>query len=110
MTWSEEDRTKVLAVQTLKITPEASYHWIRLNGAEKSHIHKEHDLAVFILKGKARFYFADHKIDVKSGDVIEIPRGKIHRAEKKSKEPVEVYAVFTPPFDGKDHHELSEEK
>ncbi len=104
--WSSETPSGVLTVKTLNVTPEASYHLIRLTGAEKLHIHKDHDLVVFILKGKAHMHFENEIKPVRPGDVIELARGVIHAAEQASQEPVEVYAVFTPPFDGKDHIEV----
>lgn len=104
--WSGETPSGVLTVKTLNVTPEASYHLIRLTGAEKLHIHKDHDLVVFILKGKANMHFENEIKPVKPGDVIELARGVVHAAEQTDQEPVEVYAIFTPPFDGKDHIEV----
>lgn len=43
--WSKEALAKTVAVQTLQTTPQASYHLVRLTGAEAPHIHETHDLA-----------------------------------------------------------------
>lgn len=105
--WAGEDFKKDLVIKTLKTTPEASYHGIRLNGAEKPHTHQSHDVAVFVLKGKARLHIGNRIVVVRPGDVIEISRGIVHWAERMGKDSTEVYAIFTPPYDGKDYHEVS---
>ena len=104
LSWSSEELARDPSVKTLRVTGEASYHLIRLNGKEKPHTHDDHDLAVFVLKGKALLHLGERTVTVRAGDVIEITRGTVHWAENLSGEPALVYAVFTPSFDGKDHH------
>ena len=101
--WSQEELSRDISIHTLKTTPEASYHLILLHGFEKPHTHNEHDLVVFVLKGKSQVVMADKTFEVKAGDVVEIPRGVVHWAKNLDPVATEVYAVFTPPFDGKDH-------
>lgn len=103
--WTEEERGRVLAIQTLRQTREASFHLVRIRGAEKPHVHDRHDLVVFILKGKALIHLGDETGEVGPADVIEIPRGTLHWAETVGGRTAEAYIVFTPPFDGKDHRE-----
>lgn len=105
--WSKEDLRRDVAVKFLTKTDEASLHLVRLRGAEKPHVHDRHDLTVFVLKGKARLHLAGRTSVVKKGDLIVIPRGTVHWAESKSHESTEAYAVFSPPFDGEDHREVS---
>ena len=100
--WTAEEIKKDIAIKTLTSVPEASYHLARLNAAEKPHIHRDHDLAVFILKGKARMHLANRVVEVRPGDVIEVGRGIVHWAERVGKEPAYAYVIFTPAFDGKD--------
>ena len=102
VTWDKTELAGDVAIRTLRQTPEASFHIIRLNKSEKPHIHERHDLVVYVLKEEALVHYRDKTVKVKRGDVIEVPKGTIHWAETVHNKPAEVYAVFTPPFDGKD--------
>lgn len=88
----------------------ASFHNILLKTAEKPHIHAKHDLAVYVLKGSSWIYLNDKKIELFPGDFVVIPRGTKHWAVNTGKEPAEVLAVFSPPFDGKDVVPVAEPK
>lgn len=101
--WTDEEKHKEIAVRKLRETPHASYHIIRLNASEKPHIHLNHDLAVFVLAGEAIVHLENKAIKIKPGDVVEIPRGIVHWGEILNNNPCEVYAIFTPAFDGVDH-------
>ena len=100
--WTVEERGKDLVVRNLRRTQEASFHLIRLRTAEPPHVHDRHDLTVFMLTGAGLIHLAGRVEQVGPGDVIEIPRGVEHWAENRDPQASEVYAVFTPPFDGKD--------
>jgi len=104
--WTSEELAQDIAIHTLTVTPEASYHLIRLNRSEKPHVHDTHDLVIVITQGKMRFHWKDRSLDLAPGDVIEIPRGTVHWGEKVTSESPEIYAVVTPPFDGKDQREV----
>ena len=104
--WTKEEKAQDLGVRTIRQTKQASYHLIRLKGVEKPHVHDTHDLVVFILSGNGIIHFDKHSTKIKPGDVIEIPQGEIHWGENTGSLPCELYAVFTPPFDGKDHREI----
>ncbi len=100
--WTASEKKAPVARRTLKQTSEASYHLIRLAGAEAPHIHQNHDLVVSILRGESRIYLGGKAFTAGRGDVIEIPRGMPHWVENAGSGPCVAYAVFTPPFDGKD--------
>ncbi len=100
--WTAEEAAKDVAARVTGITKEASTHLIRIRTAEGPHIHKEHDTVVFILSGAGRLHMNDQVFSYKPGDVVEIPRGVPHWAENAGGEATIVYAVFTPPYDGKD--------
>ena len=108
--WTAEERQKEVAVRTLRKTSGASHHLIRLRTAEKPHVHDHHDLTVFVLAGKGRMHLAGRSTVVHPGDVIEIPRGTVHWAENLDTAASEVYAVFNPPFDGKDRRFVNAER
>ena len=101
--WTKEESAQTISNRTLQSTEQASYHLIRLKGAEKPHIHATHDLTVVVIKGEANIHFKTKTVKTKVGDVIRIPRGALHWAENTAKTASEVYAVFTPSYDGKDH-------
>ena len=100
--WSAEELTRDVAVKTLRKTDHASFHFVRLNGAELPHIHDRHDLTVFTFLGTSVLHFKNRTVSLKPGDLIDIPRGVWHWAENIGQDPTLAYAVFTPPFDGKD--------
>jgi mannose-6-phosphate isomerase-like protein (cupin superfamily) len=101
--WSDEEKTKPIAVRRVRATHELSVNYIRLAGAEKPHIHQTHDLVVVMLRGQARLHIGDRQIDVVPGDIMEIPRGVVHWAENIGNTASEVYAIFSPPYDGLDN-------
>lgn len=102
MQWTADELSRDIAVKTLRTTPEASFHLIRLKGAEPPHVHDRHDLTVFILSGTSVVHFKDRAVSIEPGELIDIPRGVWHWAENLGQDPTHAYAVFTPPFDGKD--------
>jgi len=103
LVWREEERLSDIAKRTVTINEGASHHLIRLQGAEEPHVHDTHDLTVFMLAGKVAVRFGDRTVIARKGDVIDVPRGTLHWAENLSSGASEVYAVFSPPFDGEDY-------
>jgi len=101
--WTAEEQAKPIAVRRLRATAETSVSLIRLAGTEQPHIHKDHDLVVVLLAGSARLHLGERIIDVRPGDVMEIPRGTVHWAENTGADASEVYAIFSPPYDGRDN-------
>ena len=101
--WTPAELEKQIAVRRLRATAEISVNLIRLAGAEQPHIHKDHDLVVVLLSGQARLHLGNRTVDVRPGDVMEIPRGVVHWAENTGPGASEVYAIFSPPFDGRDN-------
>jgi mannose-6-phosphate isomerase-like protein (cupin superfamily) len=101
--WSESEQAKPIAVRRLRSTKETSVSLIRLAGAEQPHIHKDHDLVVVLLSGSARLHLGMNTVEVHPGDVMEIPRGVVHWAENTGPGASEVYAIFSPPYDGLDN-------
>ena len=106
--WSKNELAQEIVVRNLRFTPETSHHIIRLITAERPHIHRNHDLTVFVLKGKALMHLGEERLVVNAGDVIEIPRGIVHWAENLENGGSEVYAIFNPPYYGKDHHPVTD--
>ena len=106
--WTEEEQGREVALRTLRVTREASFHLVRVRAAEKPHVHDAHDGTVFVLSGRFLVHFGERSVVVGPGDVIEIPRGVPHWAENISSEPSEAYVIFTPPYDGTDWRPVGE--
>lgn len=102
MSWTSDELARDIAVKPLRRNAESSYHLIRLQGKESPHVHESHDLVVFMRKGRARVYLKNRWLEMRRGDIIEIPRGILHWAENAASGPSEVYAVFSPPLDAPD--------
>lgn len=102
VSWTAEELAADIAVKRVRRNAESSHHLIRLRGKESPHVHENHDLVVFMRKGKARVFLKNRWHEMKGGDIIEIPRGVLHWAENAAREPGEVYAVFSPPLDAPD--------
>ena len=96
-----------MATYPLGKSEEASFHYIRLWTKEKPHRHETHKLIVFMLSGQAEIHFGDKTYPIEKGDMMEIPKGAVHWAENKGSGPAEVYAIFMPPYDGKDFKPVS---
>lgn len=106
VTWTAEESAKEIAVRSVRTTETASYHVIRLAGAEKPHRHLVSDLTVTVLRGQVRMHLGDQVEVVNAGQVIDVPRGTPHYAENIDREPSEAYVVFSPPFAPTDNHPI----
>ena len=100
--WTQEELEKDFSIRHLFRSPQASTHLIRLNGDEVPHYHDYHDLNVTVLSGKSIIHFKDHQVSLEAGDVLFIPKGTYHWAEKSNPDACVIFAVFAPAFDGKD--------
>jgi mannose-6-phosphate isomerase-like protein (cupin superfamily) len=94
----EED----LAVYELGRDAGTSHHVVWIRDAEAPHRHDRHDLVVVILRGHGRMRLGDEERAVGEGSVLYVPRGTVHAFTNASEEPAAAYAVYTPPFDGRD--------
>lgn len=101
--WPQTEKIRDVTIHRIWQSPGVSFHEVRLQGNEKPHVHDGHDLTVVIRTGKARLHFIDHAVELEQGDVLAIPRGVTHWAENRGKNASEAYAIFSPPFDGKDY-------
>jgi len=100
--WVDAETKSDVSVRKLRATDDASFQLIRLNTAEKPHIHERHDLTVFVLRGEVLMHLGQNAIKTRPGDIIDIPRGTPHWAENRAKNGSEAYAIFTPAFNGDD--------
>ncbi len=101
--WTPADLAKPIAVRALRGNAESTALLIRLDGAERPHVHADHDLVTVLLSGHGVLHLDGRRHEVHPGDVMEIPRGVAHWAESVGG-PCEVYALFTGRYDGSDNH------
>src|ERR1043166_4926371 len=96
----------VLPTENIVVTPlarveSASHHLVQVRHSELLHIHRDHDLTVFVYRGRGRMRIGDRTFAVRAGDVLLIPRGVPHAFENTAHSPAVAVVVFTPAFDGK---------
>jgi mannose-6-phosphate isomerase-like protein (cupin superfamily) len=80
----------------------SSHHVVALRGREPVHRHDRHDLLVVTLEGHGSMLLGDEERAVGPRSIVYIPRGAVHAMRNLSDGVLYGYAVFTPPFDGKD--------
>lgn len=80
----------------------SSHHVVALRDREPIHRHDRHDLLVFVLEGHGRMLIGDEERAIGERSIVYIPRGTTHSMRNGSARPLTGYAVFVPPFDGRD--------
>jgi len=91
-----------IKVTTLGQGPAASHHVVQIRDREVPHLHKLHDATVMMLKGQGYLILETRRIELTGGDVVYIPRGAVHAFTNTGREPAVAFAIYSPPFDGKD--------
>lgn len=94
--------TENIRVTFLHRTKESSHHIVRIRDREKPHIHKTHDLTVFVLQGEGTMTIRGQSRPCKAGDVMVIHRRTPHFFVNKGPDLAVAYAVFTPPLEAPD--------
>jgi len=80
----------------------SSHHLAWIVDREKPHRHDAHDLFVVILRGSGTMRIGAETRPVGPGSILYIPRGTVHAFTNEYGSPAASYAVYVPPFDGKD--------
>jgi quercetin dioxygenase-like cupin family protein len=93
-----------IKVVNLGRSQSASQHIVQIRDREVPHLHKLHDATVTMLRGQGYLILGKNRINLKTGDVVHIPRGAPHYYVKTASEPTVALAVYAPAFDGKDIH------
>ena len=79
-----------------------SHHVVALRDREPLHRHDLHDLLVVMLEGHGSMLIGDEERTLGPRSIVYVPRGVPHAMRNTSSTPLYGYAVFSPPFDGKD--------
>ena len=76
-----------------------------VEGAEiKSHFHKTHDEAVYVIRGVGQMLINDKWVDIKPGSVHFNPMAKVHAAKNTGSGDLVVISIFTPQMKEPDTH------
>ncbi|OHB74602.1 MAG: hypothetical protein A2Z34_04590 [Planctomycetes bacterium RBG_16_59_8] len=101
------------AVSIIDVTRSSknSVHLVQVRGEIAPHYHRDRFELVYILSGSGLFTLRQQgKVEinrmVKAGDIFSIPAGSVHSFHNDGETPTIALSIFTPPFDGKDRHEL----
>ena len=80
----------------------SSHHIVALRGDEPVHRHDRHDLLVVTLEGHGSMLLGSEERAIGPRSIVYVPRGAVHAMRNRSGSVLYGYAMFTPPFDGKD--------
>jgi len=97
-----------LHLETITQDVLSSHHLVVIRKAEPLHQHVEHDVWALVVKGEADFILGEKKMRLRPGSSVFVPRLTPHKATRRGKEVLAAFAIFTPPFDGKDTVRLEE--
>lgn len=97
--WSEAERAQTVAMRNLRRSAEASFHLLRVTGAQEPQVHRQSDLVLMTMAGSVsiRLDGAERRA-LAPGDVVEIPRGTAYDLEGARTAPAVLYLVHTPPL------------
>ncbi len=70
----------------------------------KAHIHKTHDEAVYVIKGKGQMPINEKWVDIIPGSFHFKPMGKVHSLKNTGNEELVVISIFTPAVNEPDRH------
>ena len=80
----------------------SSQHLVWIVDREQPHRHDTHDLFVVMLRGWGTLRIGSETKPVGPGSILYIPRATPHAFTNLSGAPAASYAIYFPPFDGKD--------
>lgn len=91
-----------IRVVTLGSSPTISQHIVQIRHGEELHVHREHDLTVYMLSGAGMMRIGEDVFPLRQDDSLLIPRGVPHAFTNGSRQPAVALVSFCPAFDGRD--------
>ena len=91
-----------ISITKLSTNTDATTFAIWIKKKVKIHKHINHTEHVYIKQGKGKFQLADRLYNVKTGDLIIVPKNTWHGVIVESKNPMKVISIQSPEFFGKD--------
>ncbi len=84
-------------------TATASYHVVQVADRETPHVHATHDLTVLVLRGEGTLTRDAGTLRLRAGDVVVVPRDRMHWFARDGVAPAVALVTFTPPLDAPDN-------
>jgi mannose-6-phosphate isomerase-like protein (cupin superfamily) len=106
--WSAGEASKATALRNLRRTPEASFHLLRVTGEQPATVSDGSDLVVMVVSGMMRLELGDQSLNVKRGDVVEVPRGTPIKMRSTASDAAVAYLVYTPALAADDRRTIAE--
>ena len=91
-----------ISITKLSTNTDATTFAIWIKKKVKIHKHINHTEHVYIKQGKGKFQLADSLYNVKTGDLIIVPKNTWHGVIVESRNPMKVISIQSPEFFGKD--------
>ena len=91
-----------ISITKLSSNSDATTFAIWIKKKVKIHKHINHTEHVYIKQGKGKFQLADSLYNVKTGDLIIVPKNTWHGVIVESRNPMKVISIQSPEFFGKD--------
>ena len=91
-----------ISITKLSTNSDATTFAIWIKKKVKIHKHINHTEHVYIKQGKGKFQLADSLYNIKTGDLIIIPKNTWHGVIVESRNPMKVISIQSPEFFGKD--------
>jgi mannose-6-phosphate isomerase-like protein (cupin superfamily) len=85
-------------IQEMHNSKNLSISYATIKGKAKSHKHNIMEEVYYIVKGEAKMFIGKESFNVKTGDVIPIPKKIYHHIENNSKTPIEIVVVTHPKY------------
>lgn len=79
-----------------------SYHVVQVRRGEPLHVHRFHDLSIFVYRGEGSMTMRTNMFTVVAGDMIFVPKGVAHKFVNASRQPSVAVVAFSPGLSGKD--------
>jgi mannose-6-phosphate isomerase-like protein (cupin superfamily) len=106
--WTDEEKSANLVLRSLRQSPEASFHLLRVRTELTTRVHKQTDLVMVVVAGQVEIQLGDRTIPSAPGDVIEVPRTVPFGVRNKGREPGVLYLIYTPALDPNDVRMVTE--
>jgi mannose-6-phosphate isomerase-like protein (cupin superfamily) len=102
MAWTPEEEQREVSLRNLRRSNEASFHLLRIRGTQKSQMHRNSDVVLFVVKGSLSVKVGQDELALRQGDVLEIPRNTSYGLRNSGAQASSAYLVATPPLDASD--------
>jgi mannose-6-phosphate isomerase-like protein (cupin superfamily) len=89
-------------------TASVSHHLVQLRQVEPNHMHREHDLTIFVYRGTGIMRLGTNEFSIAPGDVIFVPKGVQHLCRNTGSSPAVAIVTFSPGLSGKDFELIPE--